>query len=143
MPSTWILVAHRGGARLLESTGPGEGLALRQDLPNPQGKLKSKDLGSDEPGRAFDSHGGRHSFSQHQEPAAHLTEQFAKQLAALLEDGRTHNRYAHLVLVAEPHLLGLLRAALSAPTAALVTKTFDRDLGHVATHDLAKHLGAL
>jgi hypothetical protein len=37
--TTWILVAHRGGARLLANTGPGKGLQLVYDIPHPEGRL--------------------------------------------------------------------------------------------------------
>lgn len=140
MNDTWILIAHRGGARVFENTGPGRGLTLRHDIPHPAGKLKSKNLGSDKPGRGVDSHGGRTAFQQEQEPAAHVAQQFADRLAALLDDGRVHRRYGRLVLVAGPHFLGILRAALSRETAALVTDAINKDLGHVEAHELSTHL---
>jgi protein required for attachment to host cells len=142
MPNTtWILVAHRSGARIFENKGPNKGLSLLQDIPHPEGRLKNRDIGADKPGRSFDSHGqARHALGTEQEPTAHLAEQFAKQLGATLDDGRNHQRYTKLVLVAEPRFLGNLRAALSAPTAALVTASLGKDLGSVELHDLPKHL---
>ena len=141
MNNTWILVAHRGGARLLENKGPGKGLNLLHDIPHPEGRLKNKDIGADKPGRSIDSHGpGRHSLSSEQEPTAHVTEQFAKQLSTMLDDGRHQQRYGKLVLVAEPRFLGSLRAALSTPTAALVMATVGKDLGSVELHNMPKHL---
>ena len=58
MTTTWILVAHRGGGRLFENSGPGTGLRLIQTIDHPQGRLKSGEINSDKPGRAFDSFGG-------------------------------------------------------------------------------------
>jgi protein required for attachment to host cells len=139
--NTWILVAHRGGARLFENKGPGKGLNLLHDIPHPAGRLKNKDIGADKPGRSIDSHGpGRHSLSSEQEPTAHVTEQFAKQLSTMLDNGRHQQLYGKLVLVAEPRFLGSLRAALSTPTAALVTATVGKDLGGVGLHNMPKHL---
>jgi protein required for attachment to host cells len=140
MKNTWVLIAHRGGARVFENKGPGKGLILLQDIPHPEGKLKSKDLGSDEPGRAFDSHGARHSFEQEVGLAAHVAEVFARQIAGILEDGRVGHRYGRLVLVAEARFLGILRAALSRETSALVTATVNKDLGHVEMQEVPKHL---
>lgn len=141
MNNTWILVAHRGGARLFEHKGPGKGLNLVHDIPNPEGRLKNKDIGSDKPGRSFDSRGqGRHALSKEQDPSAHVAEQFAKQLSAMLDDGRSRQRYTKLVLIAEPRFLGNLRAALSTSTAALVTATVGKDLGSVEPHNMPKHL---
>jgi len=139
--NTWILVAHRGGARIFENKGPGKGLNLLHDIPHPEGRLKNKDIGADKPGRSIDSHGpGRHSLSSEQEPTAHITEQFAKQLSTMLDDGRHQQLYGKLVLVAEPRFLGSLRAALSTPTAALVMATVGKDLGSVELHNMPKHL---
>lgn len=139
--NTWILVAHRSGARLFENRGPGKGLNLIFDISHPEGRLKNKDIGADKPGRSFDSRGhGRHALSSEQEPTAHLAEQFAKQLSTMLDDGRNQQRYTKLVLVAEPRFLGNLRAALSATTAALITATIGKDLGGIEPHLLPKHL---
>lgn len=140
MKNTWVLIAHRGGARILENKGPGKGLILLQDIPHPEGKLKSRDLGTDEPGRSFDSHGARHSFEQEVGPAAHVAEVFARQIAGILEEGRVGQRYGRLVLVAEARFLGILRSALSRDTSALVTATLNKDLAHVETQEMSKRL---
>ncbi|OGI58580.1 MAG: hypothetical protein A2809_06955, partial [Candidatus Muproteobacteria bacterium RIFCSPHIGHO2_01_FULL_61_200] len=92
--------------------------------------LKNKDIGADKPGRSFDSRGqARHALSSEQEPTEHVAEQFARQLSSMLDDGRHPQRYGKLVLVAEQRFPGNLRAALSPPTAALVTAAVDKDLG--------------
>lgn len=144
MTTTWILIAHRGGARLLAHTGPGRGLQLLDDIPHPEGRLKDGDINADRPGRAFDIIGaGRHAMSKEQSPSEHVTEQFAKTLVERLQQGRNDNRYDALVLVAEPRVLGELRAALDAPTAARVTATLDKNLGGIETRDLAPHLAGV
>jgi protein required for attachment to host cells len=140
---TWVLVAQRGGARIFEIAGPGNALHLVQEIEHPQGKLKDRDLGSDEPGRGFDSHGGRHAFEAEQGPAARITEQFAKHLATLLDDARARKRYTRLVLVAEPHFLGILRAALTRDTGAAVIASLNKDLGHLDVHHIPAHLDAV
>ncbi len=143
MNTTWILVAHRGGARLFENPGPGKGLQLVEDIPHPEGRLKSGEINADKPGRAFDSFGHRHGMSQEHEAADQVSLMFAKHLCDKLEKARAENRYAKLVLVAEPRLLGELRGALDKPTTALVSATLDKDLAGVENRDIPKHLGNL
>lgn len=141
MGKRWILVAHRSGARLFENRGPGKGLELLQTVEHPAGKLRNREIDSDKHGRSFDRRGGgRHAYTAEQEPTTHIAEQFAKQLADMLDDGRTRQRYAQLVLVAEPRFLGILRAALPAATAALVSGTLDKDLASADPRELPKHL---
>ena len=143
MNTTWILVAHRGGARLFESPGPGKGLQLVEDIPHPEGRLKSGEINADKPGRAFDTFSRRHGMSQEHEAADQVSLMFAKHLCDKLEKARTGNRFGRLVLVAEPRLLGELRAALDKPTAALVSATLDKDLVGVDNRDIPRHLGKL
>lgn len=141
MGKTWILVAHRSGARILENRGPGKGLELVQNVEHPEGKLKNREINTDKHGRSFDRRGsGRHAYTTEQDPAGRLAEQFAKQLANLLDEGRMRHRYEQLILVAEPRFLGILRGALSGPTLALVRSTLDKDLGGAEIRDLPRHL---
>ena len=56
------------------------------------------------------------------------------------EEGRVGKRYGRLVLVAEAHILGILRAVHSRETSALVTAFVNMDLGHVKTDEMPKHL---
>ncbi len=114
-----------------------------RDIPQPEGRLKNKDIGVDKPGRSLDSSGRRHAFTNEQEPTAHVSEQFAKQLSELLESGRVQHRYSKLVLVAKPRFLGNLRAALTPQTAAFVTATLDKDLGGVEVHAMPKYLNGV
>lgn len=147
MGMTWVLVAHRGGARVFEHAGRGKGLSLVQDLPHPAGRLKSGEINSDRPGRSYSSGAAGSGFARHgfgkDDATVEVAAQFARELAGLLERGRTEKRYDRLVLVAEPSFLGNLRASLSTPTAAVVSATLDKDLGQVPQHDLPKHLGAV
>jgi len=142
MSNTWILVAHRAGARLFESGGPGMGLRRIEEILHPEGRLENKALGSDKPGRSFDSHGvGRHALGKEHDEAETVAQAFAHKLAAHLDNARAKNAYTKLVLVAEPRFLGMLHAALPAHTAALVSAKVEKDLGHVSDHDLPAHLG--
>ena len=143
MNNTWILVAHRSGARLFENAGPGKGLNLVEEIPHPEGRLKDGQINADKPGRAFDTFSRRHSVSQEKGPADQVTSMFAKHLSDMLDKARAQNRYTKLVLVAEPHLLGELRGALNNQTAALVTSTLNKDLINIENRDLPKHLGSI
>ena len=64
-------------------------------------------------------------------------------MASLHAAWRHPGRFGRLVLVAEPRLLGELRAALDKPTAALVSATLDKDLVGIDNRDIPRHLGKL
>lgn len=140
MEITWILVAHRSGAKLYEKLG--KELNLLQELAHPEGKLQDKEMGTDKPGRAFDRVGGdRHSMGKEQQKA---TEQemmrFVRELVAVLEEGRTKRRYHKVVLIAEPRFLGELRSAMTPQTAALISVTQSKDLASMDHQAVKKYL---
>ena len=142
MDKTWILVAHRGGARLFENLGPDTGLTLVEAIPHPEGRLQNQEINADRPGRSFDSMGhGRHSMGKEVEPTEQLAQRFAKKLSEKLDLARAEHRFSKLMLVAEPRFLGQLRDALPPHTAALVSATLDKDLIGIEDRDLPGYLG--
>lgn len=141
MTTTWILTANRSNASLFESDWPGTSMRRLQDIPHHQGRMQNKDIDTDKPGRVFDSFGqGRHSTSPKQEPTEHIAQQFALDLAEMLNKGRLSNAYDKLVLIAEPKFLGILRAALNKNTASLVVQSVNKELLDVKEEDLAEYL---
>ena len=141
MTTTWILSANRSSASLFESDWPGTLMRRLQDIPHPQGRMQNKDIDTDKPGRVFDSIGqGRHSTSPKQEPTEHIAQQFALNLAEILNRGRLTHAYDKLILVAEPKFLGILRAALDKNTAGLITQSVNKELVDVKEKDLAEYL---
>ena len=141
MTTTWILSANRSNASLFESDWPGKSMRRLQDISHPKGRLQNKDINTDKPGRSFDSMGqGRHSMGSDQDPIDHVAQQYASQLAELLNKGRLTNAYEKLVLIAEPKFLGILRAALDKNTALLVVQSINKELLDVKEEDLEKYL---
>ena len=141
MTTTWILSANRSSASLFESDWPGKSMRRLQDIPHPQGRMQNQDIDTDKPGRVFDSFGeGRHSTSPKQEPTEHIAQQFALDLAEMLNKGRLTNAYDKLVLIAEPKFLGILRAALDKNTKSLIIQTVNKELLDVKEEDLAEYL---
>jgi protein required for attachment to host cells len=136
--STWVLVAHRTGARLFEHKG--HELSVLKNIDHPAGRIEDHDLETG-PQRNFDSHAqGRHAAdrgdSRHERAAVH----FARDLAKLLEEGRLTKGVERIVLVAEPHFLGLLRAELGGNVGELVTASVPKDLHAVSAPDVLRHL---
>ena len=140
MTTTWVLSANRSSASLFENDWPGKSMRRIQDIPHPQGRMQIKDIDTDKPGRVFDSFGqGRHSTSHKQEPTEHIAQQFALELAEMLNKGRLTNAYDKLILIAEPKFLGILRAALDKNTASLVVQSVNKELLDVKEGDLAEY----
>jgi protein required for attachment to host cells len=95
---TLVVVADGGGARVFRNVGDDGALTLRQeDL------LELMNMNDDGPAGSIPTE----SSGQQIDEAT-----FAKQLALRLNDGALKNRYAHLVLIADPITLGRVRPLL-------------------------------
>lgn len=138
---TWILVAHRVGARLYQRTSGKEKLELLRKIENPKGKIKSKSIYSDRPGRAAVSRSNRRfSYSVERKPEKEAEKKFAKQLASVVNKGALGKKFDKLMLIAGPHILGLIRDALNKPSSSKVVKEVRSDLGRLNKSSLERRL---
>lgn len=129
MTKTWILVANRVRARLLELNDGQRNVSEIGDFLNPDGRLPAGTRGENRPPRTIDRMGSsRHAIEPHTEPAVKVADRFARQLTAILEDGRVHHHYDRLVLIATPRFLGRLRQCMDAPLRGHVVREVDRDM---------------
>ena len=104
----------------------------------------TRDLGADRPA----SRGGGAGAARHGvQPRADWHEldkqAFAAEMAKLLTDAATRNKFDRLVLVAPPKVLGTLRRRLGRQASQRITADSPKDLTHVALHDLPRHLQRL
>ncbi|GAB4212916.1 MAG: hypothetical protein OHK0013_36230 [Sandaracinaceae bacterium] len=140
MTTSWVVVAHRSGARFFEHKGPGKPLMLVESIDHPAGRFQDRDVNTDRPGRSGEGGGAQHAMQPHETAHEHLARVFAKTIAQRLTVGRQRHAFERLVLVAEPHFLGYLEKELDEPTHALVTDRVHEDLANVADREVAGHL---
>jgi protein required for attachment to host cells len=139
---TWIVIADGNRAHVVRQVGVGKPLEAvpGEDFLNPEPQ-RTRDLGTDKPGRAFDSNGlgQRHGYEQidwHR----FEKQKFAKTIAEHLERAAETKAFDKLVLVAPPEILGELRANLGKHGMAKIAGTIGKDLTHVPIPGLAEHL---
>ena len=140
----WIVVADRGGSRLFEYLGRGQGIVLLREQEHVEGRMKDGDFDADRPGRAFDRKGqGRHAHGREVSPSEQAAWEYARRLADELRTARVEGRLSRLVLMAPPAFLGMLRESLDAPTAALVAGTLAKDLCRSPAEEISERLDAV
>ena len=140
MGNTWVVVADGTRARLF-NRHKNRTLEEFDTLLSPEHRLHEGDLVTDRDGRAFDSAGsGRHAMGNKNVAKDHEMANFAKRLAARLDQGRTAGELERLVLIAPPRFLGQIRAHLSGPAADLVALTIDKELTTLSADKLAAHV---
>ena len=140
-PTIWLLVADAARARLFQVEQPQLTLsaALGRELIG--SNLPSREIGSDRPGRTFDSAGeGRHAKEPPTDPARHAQQTFAREVVQLLDEKRLKGAFDRLIVVAPPQFLGDLRAAMTVQLRAAVVAEIGKDLSKLALPELQDHL---
>lgn len=122
-----VVVADGGGARLFRNVGEGRELSLRQEE-----VLTPQNVNDEGP-----------SGSQPTELRGNEAEEalFAKQLARRLNDDALKNRYAQVVLVADPQTLGQMRPLLHKETRQRLLGELAKTLTNAPIADIEQALG--
>jgi protein required for attachment to host cells len=140
MKAKWILVAHRGGARLFHWLASEKRLTLNMKVDFPEGHA-ARNLGSSNHAKLTSAEGSGTMFlpqdQSHGEAAAGA---LCNELARLLKKKHAERPHNELVLVAGPHLLGMLKRALDKDVTRIVVGSVDKDLAHVPDSEILDHL---
>jgi protein required for attachment to host cells len=126
--TTWILIANSSNARLYSTHNSYiGGLELINEFNHPSSRLKGIDLVSDRPGHYQSRGSGHGALIEHSQPKEVEAERFALELANALENGRIHNRYDKLTLIAPAHFQGLMNKHLNHHINEKLTKKILKD----------------
>lgn len=134
-PRLWIITADGARARFFVKEGGhmAEIPEARMDEPHPP----SRKIGSDKPGRVFESAGSSRSATSprvdlHQE----AEDNFAREVAGILTQGA--HQYDRVLLIATPRTLGVMRPHLLRLESVL--DEIPKDLTHLNAKDLGEAL---
>ena len=134
---THIVVADQARARFFDAESRATALHLIGEIRDPKSHMHDRDFSSDKPGRMFNPgaapagrRGAVRRSSTGGEKAAHRheAELFAHRIAEQLDLTRKNHPLEHVVLVAEPGFLGLLREALPRAFDSLKVTSVAKDL---------------
>jgi protein required for attachment to host cells len=128
MTNTWLLVANRTRARILEIKSVRDRPIERVAFANPAGRAHERDLESDAAGRFYGGRAQAHSATASESLGEHETDRFVADLREFIEHARSEQRFERLWLIAAPATLGQLRNAFSKPLRQRVELEIDKDL---------------
>ena len=139
---TSILVADGEHARVVVPT-PQRQFRTINSLDSTMAHHRSADLGTDRPGRSFESASPlRHAIQPRTDPHRAAKEGFEHFIAEQMNAAAAEGQYDRLVLVAPAHALHDLRAALDGLAESRLDGTLTKDLVKIPDSDLAEHLEA-
>ena len=138
-----ILVADQAMAVFYDAANLDQAPTEIERIAEPNARLHDRDLGSDRPGRSYESVGGaRHAVDREGGPHQRAAEQFARRVARRLDEARRKDEFDCLVVVAGPRFLALIRKELPRLTRARVAHEIAKDLVHGPADVLRSHLVA-
>lgn len=136
MQATWILVANSSEAKLFQNLKRFGPLEKVQEFCHPESRIKGAELASDRPGHYQSKGVGHGAFVEQSAPKEYEATRFARELADVLETGRTTNRYHRLVVVAPPQFLGQINGHMNDQVRKLVCANLQKDYTKLSEHDL-------
>lgn len=132
--ATWILVANRTGAVIFRKID-GEQIDFLKRYENPNGRARELQLVSDRPGQVHSNGPGlfRHSLGKSRVWHEHGASTFARGLMNDIAKANSEGRFDDLILMAEPHFLGLLRKQLPSSLQKTARLEICRELKFIST----------
>lgn len=134
---TWIVIVDAETARIVVSNGPGSGLYEIEAeglAPEPVTRL------SDEPGMNWAPAGYNRGAVSEPDLKTQAMTLFAKRILHFLDTALDRAAFAHLILVAPPKMLGILRQHITPALQSVLLADLPKDLKHVAVGDIGSHL---
>lgn len=138
----WVVVCD--GAKALFLTNLGTPVAPRLGvLETVTGETATTaDLGTDRPGRSFQSYGTARSAVEQTDWHDAAERDFLAGVAARLAKAAEHREVAEIVLVAPPRALGALREMLAPQVRDMVAGEMAKDLVKLPVKDIERHIAA-
>ncbi|MBD3739765.1 MAG: host attachment protein [Stenotrophomonas sp.] len=130
---TLIVVADGGSARVFTNVGSNHQLTLKQE-----GELRLQDISE----QGVSGQGPAGAVPKDMSVSQLNEATFAKQVAEQLNEDALKNRYAHLVLIADPTTLGRIRPLLHKEVQARLLGDIAKDLTNAPLEDIQKALVA-
>jgi len=140
----WFVVASQKEVRIFVKSVDGKKIKLVETLTNPLGLEKRKAFIRKQPGQGVRSVGNtgsiHYSEPKRSDPHEQATIQFAKAVCDYLKGEKLKKSFASLTVVAEPHLLGILRSEMDDAVENAVTNWIKKDLQNTPQIQLKKFL---
>ncbi len=138
--TTLIVACSAQSARCWQSTLRHGDWKLVKEFHDEGATLHERDIVSDKPGRSFDSRGsGRHAMAPPTQARDQEKLRFAKRIADYLNAAVNSGDTTHLVILADPRCLGLLRSALSNQARHAVVHEASKNLARLDVGDIRKY----
>ena len=138
-----ILVCDGAKALLFENAGDAQAINLKALDVVVEPHKPTRMMGSDRPTRVYDSMDGSRSGTEQTDWHDQAETDFLTRVAKVLHQVVSELKPPHVVLVAPPRALGVLRQAMAAATRAILTVEIGKDLVNHPVPEIESQLAAM
>ena len=136
----WVVVCDGAKALVLENAGDIRAPNLKTVQVFEQKDLATHLIGTDAPGRTYNSVGSARSAVEQTDWHDLAERAFLTQLAQRLEEALSSGKTKSLIIVAPPRALGMIRPAYSQVLKGAVRAEVDKDFVKMPVHEIERHL---
>lgn len=137
----WVISANTVACRIYHYDKHPPKLLLIKEIDHPENRLKKEEfLTSDKPGHYKSSSSTRGSYSQKTDPKEVEIDNFARQIAHELDQGRKKNAYNKLIIVTAPRMEGLIFQHIDKHVKNMVSNNLQKDLQNFSDHEILNYL---
>jgi protein required for attachment to host cells len=115
-------------------------LTLLKEIKHPENRLKSGEMTSDRPGHYQGGMSARGAYSPHTEAKENAVDNFSREIAEELNKERNNKDYDELIVIAPPHMKGLLLQHINKHVKAMIVNNIEKDLLYMPEHELLSFL---
>jgi protein required for attachment to host cells len=138
----WVVVCDGKKALVFENAGDEKVLNLKTKEVHEHADPKTHELGTDAPGRAFNSVGTERSAMEQTDWHDQEEQRFLHKLVGRLDAAVVAGEAKSLVLVAPPRALGMIRQASAPHLHKALRAEIDKDYVRMPVYEIEKHLAA-
>lgn len=115
-------------------------LTLLKEIKHPENKLKSSEMTSDRSGHYHGGVSAHGAYSPHSDAKDIVIDNFSREIAEELNKERNNKAYDELIVIAPPHMKGLLLQHINKHVKAMIVNNIEKDLLHMPEHELLSFL---
>ena len=137
---TWVLITNSNTCKFYDYCKKSQQLKLLKEIKHPENLLKDIDLTSDKPGRYRANDAGHGAFSQPTDPKEIKIDDFAREIAKVIDHDRNINAFAELIVISPPHMKGLLSHHFNKHVKEMITHNIEKEVLQLTEHELVVFL---
>ena len=138
----WVVVCDGAKALVLQNFGNRANWNLKTREVYEQDDPKTHEIGTDKPGRAFNSVGNGRSAMQQPDWHDQQEQRFLAKLAARLDKAVLGGETPSLIVVAPPRAIGVLRRAFTTHVRQAIRAEVEKDFVKMPVDEIERHLAA-